>query len=194
MKKACTPLNIAPAQNPITITEQSFWASDSTFGLLGITNLYSDAQRQPSELPPINKTSEGIRSGIYLSVYLVYPRKIDMLHSKNLTSKLFLLALLCSGALGLSAASIVCPIATPAANAQLKILDRLPIPTGAYLSINGRGFFYGSLNDPSLIVPGVAWQINGGENGGVLLKGYGNVPRAIIDLVDKLFFRPVRVE
>jgi hypothetical protein len=117
-----------------------------------------------------------------------------MSYKSSFATKLFMIALVTSVSLGLATALIVSPISTPVANAQFKILDRLPFPTGAYLNINGRGFFYGELNDPSRIVPGVAWQINGGEYGGVLLKGYGNVPRAVIDLVNKLFFKPVRVE
>jgi hypothetical protein len=117
-----------------------------------------------------------------------------MTYKSSFATKLFMIALVASGSLGLATALIVSPIFTPVADAQFKILDRLPIPTGAYININGHGLFYGELNDLSRIVPGVTWQLNGGEYGGVLLKGYGNVPRAIIDLVNKLFFKPVRVE
>jgi hypothetical protein len=111
---------------------------------------------------------------------------------KSVQNFLMAIALFAVGAVGFTTASIVSPLSTPAAQAGW--IDRLPVPTGAYLNINGHKYFYGDLNNLSRVLPGVAWQINGGENGGVLLKGYGNVPRAIIDLVNKLFFKPVLVE
>jgi hypothetical protein len=94
-----------------------------------------------------------------------------------------------SGVAGLSAAFIIAPLAT--SEAQAGFLDFLPVPTGAYINV-GRKYYYGDLNDPSKIVPGVTWQLN--ANGTVLLKGYGGTPRAVIDLINKVFFRPIRVE
>jgi hypothetical protein len=112
---------------------------------------------------------------------------IDMF--KSLIKVLLAVSFTASSVAALSTAFIVAPMAT--AEAQAGVLDFIPVPTGAYINV-GRKYYYGDLNDPSKIVPGVAWQLN--ANGTVLLKGYGGTPRAIIDLVNKVFFRPIRVE
>jgi hypothetical protein len=51
-------------------------------------------------------------------------------------------------------------------------------PTGAFFTWGGRRYYMGDLNDPSLIVPGVSWQVN--TERGLLLKGYYTVPSSIL--------------
>jgi hypothetical protein len=82
-----------------------------------------------------------------------------------------------------TAIAITTVTAPPAQAANL--FDYLPIPTGAYLNINGAEYFYGVLNDRSQIFPGVAWQIQGVS--GILLKGFGYTPQHIINFVTSQF-------
>jgi hypothetical protein len=110
---------------------------------------------------------------------------------KNVTQRIVAIALITFGTIGLSAGSIFSPIVTPAAHA-FKWVDSLPVPTGIFVDLGFNKYYYGNLNDPSQIVGGVKWQINGAN--GVLLKGYGTAPRFVFDLINKLFFQPVRVE
>jgi hypothetical protein len=110
--------------------------------------------------------------------------------SKTIFTQLTVLVVVTSGAIGLTTASIVAPIATRAANAQ-KWMDRLPVPTGAYLNIGGHEYFYGDLNDRSQVFGDVSWQVNGAS--GILLKGYGRTPGYVINFVNK-FLQPIRVQ
>jgi hypothetical protein len=107
------------------------------------------------------------------------------------TKTLLPIALIAFGTIGLSAGSIFSPIVTPAAHA-FKWVDSLPVPTGIFVDLGFNKYYYGNLNDPAQIVSGVKWQINGAN--GVLLKGYATAPRFVFDLINKLFFKPVRVE
>ncbi len=91
--------------------------------------------------------------------------------------------------IAVGSAIVVTNFATPAAHAGW--IDRLPVPTGAYLNINGAEYFYGDLNDRSQIFGGVSWQVNGAN--GILLKGYGRTPGYVINFVSK-FLQPIRVQ
>ncbi len=110
---------------------------------------------------------------------------------KNIFIQLGALAFVTSGSIFLTTALIVAPIATPAANAQFKWMERLPVPTGAYLNISGHEYFYGDLNDRSQVFGDVSWQVNGAS--GILLKGYGRTPGYVINFVNK-FLQPIRVQ
>jgi hypothetical protein len=113
----------------------------------------------------------------------------ENLLSKKFVAKLTALVVVTTGTVGLAAVSIVSPFTTPAAHAGW--IDRLPVPTGAYLNINGAEYFYGDLNDRSQIFGGVSWQVNGAN--GILLKGYGRTPAYVINFVSK-FLQPIRVQ
>ncbi len=108
----------------------------------------------------------------------------------NFTQKLFAIALVTSGSLGLAAISIVSPINTPAAQAQFKWLEHY-VPIGAYLRINGQSYYFGTLNDPSQVYGNVSWQVN--TERGILLKGYGNTPGYIVRWVLETF-GPIHAE
>jgi hypothetical protein len=108
---------------------------------------------------------------------------------KSVLNSLMAIALFAVGAVGFTTASIVSPLSTPAAQAGW--IDRLPVPTGAYLNINGAEYFYGDLNDRSQVFGGVSWQVNGAN--GILLKGYGRTPGYVINFVSK-FLQPIRVQ
>jgi hypothetical protein len=108
---------------------------------------------------------------------------------KSVLNSLMAIALFAVGAVGFTTASIVSPLSTPAAQAGW--IDRLPVPTGAYLNINGSEYFYGDLNDRSQVFGGVSWQVNGAN--GILLKGYGRTPGYVINFVSK-FLQPIRVQ
>jgi hypothetical protein len=108
---------------------------------------------------------------------------------KLIVQPLVAIAFFAVGAVGFTTASIVSPLSTPAAQAGW--IDRLPVPTGAYLNIRGHEYFYGDLNDRSQVFGGVSWQVNGAN--GILLKGYGRTPGYVINFVNK-FLQPIRVQ
>ena len=54
--------------------------------------------------------------------------------------------------------AILNPLVTPTAHAA-NWLDRLPVPTGAFIDLGYNKYYYGDLNDLSQIVQGVTWQI-----------------------------------
>jgi hypothetical protein len=107
---------------------------------------------------------------------------------KNIAAKLAVLALVASSSFGLAAVSIVSPISTPIAQANW--LDYY-VPVGAFLRINGKSYYMGTLNDPSQIFGNVSWQIN--TENGILLKGYGNTPGYIVRWVLETF-GPIRAQ
>jgi hypothetical protein len=109
-----------------------------------------------------------------------------MSYKSLFATKMLVIVLFVSGSLGLATASIMSPIATPAAHAGW--IDRIQL-TGAYLNVNGREYFLGDYNQTgSPAFQGVTWELR--NNGQIIAKGYGHTPRAALWLIQK-FFQPI---
>ena len=65
------------------------------------------------------------------------------------------------------------------------LADWLPVPSGLYLKIDGREFFYGDYVETGVpVFAGSVWEYKSG--GRVILHGYGNTPGWLVNLFARL--------